>query len=187
MKLVKHNFLGLICLGALIFLLTNSYSYAQNASSDTKEDYFWVNMGGGFASVSGGLGEDEGGISGGIGFSYCRGSSLFSIRGIINEEFKLDLWGYSGPPDRVWDIGALYGRAAKVSWGVASISAGIGLVGMSHNEISSYRLGITLENQIFWTPISTMGIGIYGFANLNSEKSFVGALVCLQIGRLRRE
>jgi hypothetical protein len=186
MKAVRHNFLTLICLGTLTFCWGDSRSYAQDTSSNTKEHHYWVNMGGGGSWVHGGLGEDEGGISGGISLSYQTGSSLFSIRGVENEEFKLDLFGYSGPPEKVWDIGVLYGRVAKASWGLASISGGVGIVGASDDEgITSYRLGIPVESQLFWTPISTMGIGIYGFANLNSKKSFIGALACVQIGILR--
>ena len=183
MKTVRRNLLALICLGVLILLLTNSSLFAQDKSSGTEERHFWANVGGGGSWVRSGLGEDEGGISGGISFSYQTGSNLFSIRGVENEEFKLDLFGYTGPPDKVWDMGVLYGRVAKASWGLASISAGVGLVGISHNDISSYHLGIPIESQLFWTPISTLGVGIYGFANLNSEKSFVGALLCLQIGK----
>ena len=186
MQAVRHNFLTLICLGALTLFPTDSRLYAQNTSINTKEHHYWVNMGGGFGLVNGGLGESEGGISGGLSLSYQTGSSLFSIRGVINEEFKLDLWGYSGPPERVWDVGVLYGRVAKASWGLASISGGVGIVGASEYEgSSSLHMGIPVEGQLFWTPSYRLGIGIYGFANLNTEKSFAGALLCLQIGRLR--
>jgi hypothetical protein len=186
MKTVRHNFLALICLGALILFPGDSHSYAQDTSSNIEEHHFWANMGGGGSWVHGGLGEDEGGISGGMSFSYQKGSNLFSIRGVVNEEFKLDLWGYSGPPEAVWDVGALYGRIAKASWGLASISGGVGIVGASEYEgVTSYRLGIPVEGQLFWTPTSILGIGIYGFANLNSKKSFIGALACVQIGILR--
>lgn len=184
MKAVRHNFLALICLGALTFFPTDSRSYAQDTFSNAKEHHYWVNMGGGLGWVHGGLGESEGGISGGISLSYQTGSSLFSIRGVENEELKLDLWGYSGPPEKVWDVGALYGRVAKASWGLASISGGVGIVGASGYEgLTSYRIGFPIEGQLFWTPNFIVRIGIYGFANLNSYKSFLGALLCLQIGR----
>lgn len=121
-----------------------------------------------------------------MSLSYRRGSSLFSVRGVANAEFELNLWGNSGNPESVWDIGALYGRIAKASWGLASISGGVGIVGVSaQQENSSLHLGIPMEGQLFWTPTSMLGIGIYGFANLNSEKSFAGVLFCLQIGKLR--
>jgi hypothetical protein len=185
MGTVRISLLALICLSALILFPIDCRLYAQNTSSHAEEHYFWANIGGGGCWVHGGLGEDEGGVSGGISLSYQKGSNLFSIRYVDNEEFKLDLFGYSGPPDAVWDVGVLYGRAAKASYGLASISAGLGLVGMSHNDISSYRLGIPIEGQLFFTPVSILGLGISSFANINSKKSFLGALLCLQIGRLR--
>jgi len=186
MKALRHSFLALICFGALISCTGDSRAYAQDTSSNTKDQHYWANIGAGFAWVHGGLGEADGGVSGGISFSYQKGSSLFSIRGVENAELKLDLWGYSGPPEEVWDIGALYGRVAKASYGLASISGGIGIVGASDGEgRSSYRPGIPVEGQLFWTPSSVLGIGIYGFANLNSERSFAGALFCLQMGILR--
>jgi hypothetical protein len=185
MKALRHSFLALILFGALISCPGDSPSYAQDTSGNTKDQHYWVNIGGGFAGVHGGLGEDDGGVSGGMGFSYQNGSSLFSIRGVENEEFKLDLWGYSGPPEKVWDIGALYGRVAKASYGLASISAGVGIVGASNGEgNSSYRPGIPVEGQLFWTPSSVLGFGICGFADFNSKKSFAGVLFCLQIGLL---
>ncbi|OGC85459.1 MAG: hypothetical protein A2142_08440 [candidate division Zixibacteria bacterium RBG_16_48_11] len=186
MKAAPYNFLGLICLGALTLLPTHSHSYAQDTSNNTKEQHYWVNLGGGFGWVHGGLGGDPAGVSGGLSLSYSKGSSLFSIRGVVNEEFKLDLWGYSGPPESVWDVGVLYGRIAKASSGLASISAGVSIVGASLDEGTlPLRLGIPIEGQLFWTPTSVVGIGIYGFANWNSEKSFLGALLSLQIGKLR--
>lgn len=131
MKAARYNFLGLICLGAFTLFPTDSPSYAQDTSTNTEEHQFWVNLGAGGSWVQHGLGEDKGGMSAGMSLSYRKGSSLFSVRGVENAEFKLDLWGYSGPPESVWDIGALYGRIAKASWGPASISAGVGIVGVS--------------------------------------------------------
>jgi hypothetical protein len=186
MKAARYNFLGLICLSALTLFSTDSPSYAQDTSTNTEEHQFWVNLGAGGSWVQHGLGEDKGGISGGMSLSYRQGGSLFSVRGVENAEFELNLWGNSGNPESIWDIGALYGRIAKASWGLASISGGVGIVGVSHQqEISSLHLGIPMEGQLFWTPTSILGIGIYGFANWNSEKSFAGVLFCLQIGKLR--
>ncbi len=185
MKALRHSFLALICFGALISCPGDSRSYAQDTSGKGNESHYWANIGGGFAVVHGGLGEDDGGVSGGISFSYQKGSSLFSVRGVENSEFKLDLFGYSGPPEKVWDIGALYGRVAKASYGLASISAGVGIVGASDCEGNSFhRPGIPVEGQLFWTPSSVLGFGICGFADFNSEKSFAGVLFCLQIGLL---
>jgi hypothetical protein len=174
----------MLFLGAMALLPSVSHGSSLKASAQTEVRYLWANVGAGFGSVRGGLGEDSGGISGGISLSYCAGSSLFSIRGVEIAEFKLDLWGYSGPPERVWDIGVLYGRVAKGVHGIASISAGIGIAGASkYDRAISPRFGIPIEGQLFWTPNYALGFGIYGFANVNSYKSFLGLLVCFQLGR----
>ena len=98
----------------------------------------------------------------------------------------------------VWDIGILYGRSsktsyAKTSYGLASVSGGISIVGVvrsdyygGYYEKSTFlTIGIPIEVQLFWTPIPFLGIGIYGFANLNLEESFAGWLLCIQLGELR--
>ncbi|MDI6767679.1 MAG: hypothetical protein QME52_12730 [Bacteroidota bacterium] len=77
----------------------------------------------------------------------------------------------------------LYGRAAKATYGAASVSGGISIMSESPNT-SFTTVGIPLEAQLIWTPISVFGIGFKGFANVNSKKSFGGGLLCLQIGKL---
>ncbi len=186
MKAIRFNLLGLICLGVFSSFAADSRPFAQDTAGKSEEHHYWVNLGSGLGWVDGGLGEDWGGISGGASFSYQAGPSIFSIRWVAIAELKLDLWGNSGPAEGVWDVGVLYGRIAKTSWGLVSISGGLSLVGVSDNQgVSTYHPGIPVESQLFWTPSSTFGIGIYGYANLNTEKSFLGALLCLQIGRLK--
>ena len=46
-------------------------------------------------------------------------------------------------------------------------------------------LGVPLELQLFWRPGSLVGLGLYGFANFNSQRSFGGLTLGLQLGRLR--
>jgi len=186
MKSVRHSFIGLVCLGALTLFPSDSRSTPPYDSVGAEKRHYWVNLGGGFCCVHGGLGEDDGGVSGGIGFSYRSGGNLFSFRAVGNSEFKLDLWGYSGPPDKVWDVGVLYGRITKSDRGMASLSGGVGIVGASdYGRATSHRVGIPIEAQLFWIASDRLGLGIYGFANVNSDRSFAGALFCLQIGKLR--
>ena len=145
-----------------------------------------VNLGGGFCWVHGGLGEGNPGVSGGISLSYRKGSNLFTIRAVETSEFELYLWGYTGPLDEVWDVGVLYGRITKSDRGMASLSGGVGIVGASdYGRAASHRAGIPIEAQLFWIASDRLGLGIYGFANVNSDRSFAGALFCLQIGKLR--
>lgn len=45
-------------------------------------------------------------------------------------------------------------------------------------------LGVPLEAQLFWRFSTVVGLGLYGFGNLNSEAAFGGATLALQVGRL---
>ena len=54
-------------------------------------------------------------------------------------------------------------------------------MGISHHDKTSYYFGVPLEGRVFWTPVPFAGIGVCGFGNLNTERSFVGFLFCLQI------
>jgi len=158
----------------------------------------WFNAGVGAGIVRGGFGSHNAdnidGPSYGLSFSTRKNKGLISIRFIYNEEmifFKVK------PLERVWDVGVLYGRIGRTSYGFASISGGLGLVGgvrrgsftnlndfTIHYEKHPYNtFGIPFESQLFWTPSPFIGFGIYGFANINPEKSFFGGLFCIQLGR----
>ena len=90
----------------------------------------------------------------------------------------------------------------QASYCFASISSGISLVGgvrrgrylsssggwfgTNYYEQDSFvTVGIPVEGQLFWMQLNFLGIGLYGFANLNAEKSFIGALLCIQLGKPR--
>jgi hypothetical protein len=159
---------------------------------------FWFNAGVGAGIVNGGFGSNNAdnfdGPSFGLSYSTRKNKGLISIRFIYNEEmifFKVS------PLENLWDMGVLYGRIARRSYGFASISGGLGLVGGVHRgsfiNLSDYTIryekhtyntfGIPFESQLFWTPSPFVGFGIYGFANVNPEKSFFGGLFCIQLGR----
>jgi hypothetical protein len=183
-----------------MFISGGSFVYGQKTSSDSSGHFFWVNGGVGGSLVHGGLGSHPGAPSFGGSLCYQSGKNLLSFRYLRNEEFQI--LGADSPSETVWDVGVLYGRIAKASYGFASISAGISLVGgvrrgrylsssggwfgTSYYEENDFiTVGIPVEAQLFWTPLPFFGIGFYGFANLNTEKSFVGALLCIQFGILR--
>ena len=184
MKCIRHNYFRFILLVTLTIFPCISQASPSDTSALTEERHYWGNMGFGGASVPRGFGEDNGGLSLGATLSYRKGSHLFSLRGITNVEVKMDLWGDSGPGENVWDIGLLYGRVTKVEYGMASISAGVGLVGASkYGNSLPLHFGMPVEAQLFWTPSPTIGFGICGFADLNSYKSFYGILFCVQLCR----
>lgn len=39
----------------------------------------------------------------------------------------------------------------------------------------------TIGVQLFWRPLKRVGLGLYGFGNLNSEESLLGAVLDLQL------
>lgn len=178
---------ALVCLAcwvAATFIATDSLASSPDSTSQSGGHRFWVNVGVGGGAVQGGLGDAGGGFSAGISASYCRGRSLFSARGVLNTEIQFDIFGTSGPPESIGDIGVLYGAVARGPHALASISAGAGVVmwsGEEHSRTSGF--GVPIECQLFWKPSVYAGLGIYGFANVNSERSFAGALFCVQLGR----
>lgn len=131
--------------------------------------------------------------------SYQSWRNLVSICGIYNEEFCL--LDCDEPFESVLDVGILYGLITKSSGGFALVSLGLSFVsgvrrgnlisveggwfGKSYYEkLHFIAYGIPIETRLFWTPLPFLGIGIYGFTDLNFEKSFLRALLCLQIGKL---
>jgi hypothetical protein len=50
---------------------------------------------------------------------------------------------------------------------------------------ASTVIGLPLEVQASYRPGKWLGVGLYGFANLNDRRSFAGATLGFQIGRLR--
>ena len=161
---------------------------------------YWFNVGVGVAMVKGGFesgnSDNEVGLSYGFNFSTQMKKGLISIRYIYNEEM---IFLNLQPKESVHDIGVLYGRIAKIPFGFASISGGISIVNGVHRGVFEnlsdhsfnydrkpyFTFGIPLESQLFWTPFPFMGVGIYGFANINQEKTFFGGLFCVQIGKLK--
>ena len=165
----------------------------KKANRLKKANHWWFNAGLGACKVNR-RGEYP---SLGINFSYQIKRSLISLRCIYNFEFEIL---EPSPSESVWDVGALYGRFAKASYGFASVSGGVSYVGgvrrgrllsssgwfsEKYEKLTFNTVGIPIEGQLFWTPTSFFGIGICGFANMNPEKSFFGGLLCIKIGKLR--
>jgi len=63
--------------------------------------------------------------------------------------------------------------------------SGLILSGSSDKEDLGSSIGLPVDVQFFWRPLSFVGLGLYGFACLNPEESYAGAAICLQLGKLR--
>ena len=179
---MKYSFqccLWFILLIAISWLAFSDPSYAQSDGSAAREKFFWVNLGIGPSSV----GEDGGAFS--LSGTYQFGKNTLSFRVLSTGE----IFGKS-----LNEYGLLYGRTLKSSSILISAGAGLAMVEgrISHGILSSKELdnieptiGMPVEVQLFWRPASVIGIGLYGFANLNPEESFYGCTLSLQIGKLR--
>jgi hypothetical protein len=146
----------------------------NNFKSDNK--FGWVNLG---------FGGSSNGPSVGINGSYQINYHVISLRALYNEEIS-GLW--NDFPDNSSDLGLLYGLGARKKKIYVSVSTGISRVAgsvITYSKETKYTVvGIPIELQLFRTG-KIVGIGIYGFANINRELSFVGALLCIQLGKLR--
>ena len=165
--------MGHLCLiVAIIFTLTNP----NNAQSE-KQQFLWIGFGIGGGSVG------NGGLSLGLYTTYQFSKNLLTLRILSSGEF----WGKT-----LNDYSLLYGRVLISSKVFASLGGGLGVVGgsTSHGGFFTKRttekietvIGIPLEAQLFWRPTQFLGLGLYGFANINSEETFYGSLLSLQIG-----
>ena len=139
--------------------------------------------------------------------AYQENNSLYSFRALFG-----NLLIFEGPPvqNQVYEMSILYGKVltegkiiknkdgAYIS-GFVSASAGISaikginkgkLLDVHDSEYSVYEelkfkgIGIPLDMQFFLaTPY--FGYGVILFANINTNHSFYGFLIGIQIGKLR--
>ena len=137
----------------------------------------WVTIGAGGATAG------NGGFAGAAGFDVLSGNQLVSLRA-TGVALLFD--------DDLWDVGLLYGRAVRRSHGLAAGSAGlaimggdrcVGFLGGSCTRMP-VRLSLPLAARIEWNA-AWIGVGVYAFGNLNSGRSFAGAALTIQLGRLR--
>jgi len=146
------------------------------ASPAPRRETFWF---------AGGLGVGSEDFAGSLNGSYQFGANVVSLRtaataGLFDQGFN--------------DYALLYGRATRPAGARyhASVGAGLSLVdgcrgGSVFSDCRSVQtvVGFPIELQFFWRPGSVVGLGLYGFANLNRSQSFAGVTLGLQLGRLR--
>jgi hypothetical protein len=132
---------------------------------------------------SAGLGSGTRGAAGHLGASYQTDGTLLSVRA-AGTIAVFD--------DELWDLGIVFGRSLVTGVVHASVGAGAALVRGARREsihddpepIPS-TVGLPIEVQLSIRPIPVLGIGLYGFANVNREETFRGVTVAVQLGNLR--
>jgi hypothetical protein len=183
---------------------TDTYAVPAASSSSTlsNTDYtgtWWINGGAGFGVIKGNSTYNDTSNTGpaiGLSFNYAvKNNQLLTIRGLTASNFNLfdgDAYGS--------DIGVLYGVMKKTDNVMISASAGLAYTYINQSGDSVYNantnswsntydttstIGVPLETQLFWTPTDHFGIGVVGFGNINGTQSFGGALLAVQVGKLK--
>ncbi len=87
------------------------------------------------------------------------------------------------------DMGLLYGLRSVHDWGYVSGSTGVAYVDGSKMPTAPNTLGqgistvgLPLEAEVFYDVNNHLGISVIGFADVNSEASFVGITLATQMG-----
>ena len=170
-----RDFREYICIIVFLWFISGCMIFAQPAGTSG----FWIELGIGGGSVG------EGG--GSISLNACcqKNRNLFSGRIIGCGE----LFGRT-----LNDYGILYNRVFHSSALLMTFGGGLGVVTghISHGLFSSKDpediapvIGLPLEARLFIRPLSFLGLGLFGFANINAQESFYGATLSLSMGKLR--
>ena len=176
----------------------------EDLARQVEQRWAWYNVGVGGSSI-------EDAFSFGLSFSVHRGGKhLISVRSIRSKQY-LSRGRGDLPEQEAWEIGVLYGRTLQGVIGSASLSTGFGIVNwvrhgafLRHAEYQYFVFwyastrkydiyekrtfstpGIPIDVQLLAVPHPFFGIGFHGFANLNPEQSYWGALLCLSLGIAR--
>ncbi len=160
-------------------LLAATVPLAAQDSSTVQPVGGWVEGGFGLSSM--------GFLSGVVGLAGRLGDHQLLARTTGHSE---ELFG----GDEVWDVGLLYGRGYDFSDSRLAFYVGIAAVGGSHGyglfsgQSRTYydmTIGFPVQVDVVWSPVNVFGIGLCGFANVNTIRSVAGFSVLLQLGVLR--
>jgi hypothetical protein len=184
---------------AAVALLLHHQVLAQESAMPNPEngDRWWINLGVGFGGGAPNANKDTdvSTVAANASVSYQFGANLISLRSAETTNSDGFFLFVTGEFTSAKDIALLYGRSTKSPGSQASIAAGIGFVEITRqdfilffpiSEIKTERAtGLALESQLFVQPASFLGLGLYGYANLNSKNSFYGVTLSLRLGKLR--
>jgi len=165
-------------------LFLYNFIYPQELYSPITNTQGWVNIGVGYSQMN-----NIQNASALFSFSYAHKGKMFSVRYIYSESDIFEFFEKTNDPKYfINEISLMYGFLNKHRFRFISFAFGLGLVNAeerNHNELNDIKeIGISVETQMFLT-LPGLGIGIYGFGNLNRKWISYGFLVCLQLGKLR--
>ena len=145
----------------------------------------WITIGMGQATW-GGLTE----LGAQLSASHQAGRLVVSGRALTGFDLLGSVLQIPGMIIDVEDYGLMVGPGNRPGLVRYSLGAGLGAATITRKASSGSDSHITtvsvpLEGQLFIQPISFLGVGVYGYGDLNKEKSFWGWSISVAIGRLR--
>jgi hypothetical protein len=171
----------LFALLLLGYILLPSLATAQDAGNSGTEHRYWLGIGVGLGVLPGAEDQDVAeSVAGALTATYQVGPNLITARtAVTNELFR----------DSVYDIGLLYGRVLSDDAVFAAVGMGVAFVDGTRSEgvfgdpkPMDATIGLPLDVQLFVRLSRYVSVGLYGFANVNPEESFLGATVIIQAG-----
>jgi|YelNatPaOPRAMG01_1025707.scaffolds.fasta_scaffold00561_5 hypothetical protein len=177
METLNKNAVSILVLSFL--LLSFHSTYSQNKKDTTNENYYWATVGIGL----GAMGDKGTSFSLNANITYQFDKNMLSLRVVdVGKVFGKNLT----------DFGLLYGYSLNSTSFFSSIGAGFAIVSeikdnglFNKSENIGPTIGLPIEAQLFWRPITAFGLGLYFFADVNPENFFVGTTLSLQFGKLR--
>jgi hypothetical protein len=164
----------LILIPAMMLSINSIMAQVVEEPEHESEDHYWIGVGLGTGTL--------GFPAGSINLSYQFDGSVITARGAIDGE----IFG-----DDLWDLALLYGISIGHGELYASAGAGVAIVGgershgiFSQGEDIPITAGLAIESQLAWRPIPLLGVVLYGFADINTEESFAGVTMGVQVGNL---
>lgn len=163
----------------LIFLLP-AFVHGQNYQSIEGEElspYIWAETMVNYSTIGPGYG-----IKTSVDFNRHQ----FHLRAIETNSREYN--------ENTWEISFLYGRCKQIgNWHISGASgvAVIGgyrysdLWGQNGAEPMDTMIGFPLEGQIYWSPVSFVGLGVYAYANVNTSQPIGGIGLSLKVGHIR--
>jgi len=177
--------LHLVLLLAIVFAGTPVGAAAQDTSSTTLNQQTasqsWLGFEGGHST--------SGGFVTKMSANHARAPHLFSVRFIGESPGRGFLDGFF--QESRFELGALYGRAARWDWGHASVGTGMAVVWeeTGSGSVTWTTAGLPVQATLYLTvpyrPMDWLGVQVGGHANVNPENSFGGVTVGVVIGKLR--
>jgi hypothetical protein len=117
--------------------------------------------------------------------AYQKNTHHVAIRGLVLHDLEGE--SNSTTTDMIGEIGLFYGRTRLLDWGRVTLAAGVAGIALDtcpDDDDSCFTFGVPFAAEISRGG-SLVGLGVQAFANVNTKASYAGAVLFLQLGRLR--